>query len=70
MRGGSWINSADNLRCAYRNRNHPDNRNNNLGFCVVLRCSHVLQPLLLAVSALATRWRIGHPHRRRSGNAG
>lgn len=31
MRGGSWNNHRDNARCAYRNRNHPDNRNNNLG---------------------------------------
>ncbi|MBJ6609189.1 MAG: hypothetical protein JG718_02430 [Candidatus Thiothrix moscowensis] len=24
------------MRCAIRNRNHPNNRNNNLGFRVVL----------------------------------
>ncbi|MBN1340610.1 MAG: SUMF1/EgtB/PvdO family nonheme iron enzyme [Bacteroidales bacterium] len=36
VRGGSWINNDRNLRCAYRNRNNPDNRNNNLGFRVVL----------------------------------
>ncbi len=38
-RGGSWINSARNMRCSYRNRNEPDNRNNrnnNLGFRVAL----------------------------------
>ena len=34
--GGAWNNNADHLRCAIRNRNHPDNRNNNLGFRVVL----------------------------------
>lgn len=34
--GGAWINNADNLRCAIRNRNHPDNRNNNIGFRLVL----------------------------------
>ncbi len=34
VRGGSWINNSDNCRAAYRNRNTPDNRNNNLGFRV------------------------------------
>ncbi|MBK7675313.1 MAG: SUMF1/EgtB/PvdO family nonheme iron enzyme [Candidatus Accumulibacter sp.] len=47
VRGGSWNNHRDNARCAYRNRNHPGNRNDNIGFRVVLRSSHVLQPLLL-----------------------
>ncbi len=47
VRGGSWNNHRDNARCAYRNRNHPGNRNDKLGFRVVLRSSHVLQPLLL-----------------------
>ncbi len=31
-RGGSWNNNPRNLRAANRNRNTPDNRNNNLGF--------------------------------------
>jgi len=35
LRGGSWYNDPDNCRCAYRNDNHPDNRNNNIGFRVV-----------------------------------
>ncbi|MBK7955258.1 MAG: SUMF1/EgtB/PvdO family nonheme iron enzyme [Candidatus Accumulibacter sp.] len=47
VRGGSWNTHRDNARCAYRNRNHPGNRNDNTGFRVVLRSSHVLQPLLL-----------------------
>ena len=35
LRGGSWNNNPTNLRCAYRNNNTPDNRNNNIGFrCV------------------------------------
>lgn len=33
--GGAWNNNADNLRCAIRNRNPPDNRNNNIGFRLV-----------------------------------
>jgi hypothetical protein len=33
-RGGSWNNTPDNLRSAYRNRNTTDNRNNNIGFRV------------------------------------
>ncbi|MGL5097609.1 MAG: SUMF1/EgtB/PvdO family nonheme iron enzyme [Planctomycetia bacterium] len=33
-RGGSWNNNAQNSRSANRNRNTPDNRNNNLGFRV------------------------------------
>ncbi len=32
IRGGSWNNDARNVRCAYRNRNDPANRNNNVGF--------------------------------------
>jgi hypothetical protein len=47
VRGGSWNNTSDNARCAYRNRNQPENRNNNLGFRVVLRSAHVLPALLL-----------------------
>ncbi len=33
-RGGSWINNPRNCRSAYRNRNQPSNRNNNIGFRV------------------------------------
>ena len=32
IRGGSWNNNPRNVRCANRNNNHPENRNNNLGF--------------------------------------
>jgi hypothetical protein len=34
VRGGSWNNNRRNVRCAYRNRNVPDNFNNNVGFRV------------------------------------
>ena len=36
VRGGSFNNNERNARCAYRNNNQPDNRNNNLGFRVVV----------------------------------
>jgi len=32
LRGGSWINNGRNCRSAYRNRNEPGNRNDNIGF--------------------------------------
>ncbi|UCE08751.1 MAG: SUMF1/EgtB/PvdO family nonheme iron enzyme [bacterium] len=36
IRGGSWNNNNENwFRCANRDNNQPDNRNNNLGFRVV-----------------------------------
>ena len=35
LRGGSWANDASNCRCAYRNHNDPDNRNDDIGFRVV-----------------------------------
>jgi Sulfatase-modifying factor enzyme 1 len=44
LRGGSWNNNADNARCAVRNRNNPDNRNNNIGFRVVLRSPTFFRP--------------------------
>jgi Sulfatase-modifying factor enzyme 1 len=36
LRGGSWINNAQNLRSANRNHNHPDNANQNIGLRLVL----------------------------------
>lgn len=41
MRGGAWNNNPANLRAANRNRNEPDNRNNNFGF----RCARDMDPL-------------------------
>jgi hypothetical protein len=41
LRGGSWNNNHTNARCAYRNRNIPDNFNNNVGFRVVSHDSEV-----------------------------
>jgi len=39
LRGGSWNNNRNNARCAYRNRNEPDNFNNNIGFRLVCSTS-------------------------------
>jgi len=36
LRGGSFNNNQRNARCAYRNNNNPDNRNDNIGFRVVV----------------------------------
>jgi hypothetical protein len=36
LRGGAFNNTTRNVRCAYRNWNNPDNRNDNIGFRVVL----------------------------------
>ncbi|MGO9468777.1 MAG: SUMF1/EgtB/PvdO family nonheme iron enzyme [Isosphaeraceae bacterium] len=36
IRGGSWNNEPGRCRSANRNRNTPENRNNNLGFRLVL----------------------------------
>jgi hypothetical protein len=45
LRGGSWNNNARNCRSANRNRNTPDNRNNNIGFRLALPLSPVLPKL-------------------------
>ena len=36
LRGGSWNDNARNCRTANRNGNDPDNRNDNIGFRVVV----------------------------------
>ena len=41
-RGGSWYNNTENCRTAYRNRNAPGNRNNNLGLRVCFRLHGLL----------------------------
>jgi hypothetical protein len=41
LRGGAWNNNQNNARCAYRNRNNPHIRNNNIGLRLV---SHILYP--------------------------
>ena len=60
VRGGAYNNEARNVRCAYRNRNNPHNRNDNQGFRVVVshafpcnkkRCSQKYAALLITDSA-------------------
>ena len=41
LRGGSFNNTENNVRCAARNRNNPNNRNDNNGFRVI--AAHILQ---------------------------
>jgi hypothetical protein len=59
LRGGSWNNNPQNCRSAYRNRNNPDNRNNNAGFRLVLHFhwhkSHTGQARNPRVQGLAER---------------
>ena len=42
LRGGSWNNNDNNCRVANRNRNNPDNRNNNNGFRCVSSAQYYL----------------------------
>jgi hypothetical protein len=44
VRGGSWNNNRNNARCSYRNRNEPDNFNNNIGFRLVCSTSFTFMP--------------------------
>ena len=38
LRGGSYWNNARRCRSAYRNENHPGNRNRNIGFRLAAAC--------------------------------
>lgn len=55
-RGGAFNNNQRNARCAYRNNNHPDNINNNLGFRVVLSTlSRYCSPEILRANPVRRR---------------
>jgi len=60
VRGGSWNNNRNNARCAYRNRNEPDNFNNNLGFRLVV--CHAFDPgqecCSLTSGGRGQKWRV------------
>ena len=51
IRGGSWANSAQNVRAAYRNANEPANRNSNLGFRLARAHERVGDPFLTRPSS-------------------
>ncbi|NWG34692.1 MAG: SUMF1/EgtB/PvdO family nonheme iron enzyme [Chloroflexi bacterium] len=55
VRGGSFINNRRNARCAYRNRNDPNNLNRNQGFRVVV--SHIFFRIALLQDVIASRRR-------------
>jgi len=44
LRGGAFNNNQRNVRCAYRNRNNPNNWNRNSGFRVVVAHDFRLLP--------------------------
>ncbi len=48
LRGGSFNNNQRNARCAYRNNNNPDNRNDNIGFRVVVSHDFCTMPEMRA----------------------
>ena len=49
MRGGSWNNNQRNVRAANRNRNEPDNRNDNIGF----RCARLPSEGLIDLAGMS-----------------
>jgi retron-type reverse transcriptase len=53
LRGGAFNNNQRNVRCAYRNRNNPNNRNDNIGFRVVV--AHDFLPAGTARRRVAAR---------------
>ena len=44
LRGGAFNNNDRNARCAYRNRNNPNNRNKDIGFRVVVSTLFLFMP--------------------------
>jgi len=52
LRGGSWNNNGRNCRAANRNRNEPDERNNNLGFRLAPAQKQETPPLTRRSSSL------------------
>ena len=62
VRGGAWNNNQDNARADYRNHNDPDNRNNNIGFRVVVSSHIHLRPFgyrhVPPITVGGMRWRV------------
>ncbi|MFZ5517078.1 MAG: hypothetical protein ACOY90_10595 [Candidatus Zhuqueibacterota bacterium] len=62
LRGGSWNNNDRNVRCSNRNRNNPDNRNNNNGFRVAVSLASIISLPRYVISTeitLAPEYSIG-----------
>lgn len=60
LRGGSWNNNPDHVRASVRNNNHPDNRNNAIGFRVL--CSSHIK--ICSAAGIASRlWLAGRGRR-------
>jgi hypothetical protein len=55
VRGGSWNNNQQNARVAVRNRNDPDNSNNNIGFRAVSHDFRLLTGIALGGNRLRPR---------------
>jgi hypothetical protein len=53
LRGGSWNGDHINARAVYRNNNHPADRNNNIGFRVVVVLRPTPQSLFNGLAARA-----------------
>jgi hypothetical protein len=67
LRGGSFNNTNQNARCAYRNNNNPNNRNNNNGFRLLV--SHIFSSPAGNAWRLAAcaeqRRRVGRPRQKK-----
>ena len=63
LRGGAWNNNEDNLRTANRNRNEPENRNNNIGFRLARDVETQPRAWLRwpEPQRIAIRWGCAHP---------
>lgn len=68
LRGGSYNNNAERLRCGARNRNNPDNRNRNNGFRVVVAHGFRFSPEMTG-SLWAAQSEVRKPARRVPGRA-
>jgi len=77
LRGGAFNNNRRNVRCAYRNRNNPNNHWNNNGFRVVVVHDFPILPEMpggvgfpaeaLKIDGAACSWPYSTPLERESG---
>ena len=62
LRGGGWNNEAENLRAANRNRNHADERNDNIGFRVAAAPANTLNETRHRAGGLRASARVPNLH--------